>query len=59
MTGLAASYHRAGPVCSPGYYLFIWRQLEYKYPIVELRVLKNTNLRIGIILTSVIGFGCS
>src|SRR3978361_1966547 len=24
-----------------GIFFFIWRQLEYKYPIVELRVLKN------------------
>lgn len=40
-----------------GIICFIWRQLDYKYPIVELRVLKNTNLRIGVILTFIIGFG--
>jgi len=40
-----------------GFYCFIWRQLVYKYPIVELRVLKNTNLRIGAILAFVQGFG--
>lgn len=40
-----------------GIICFIWRQLEYKYPIVELRVLKNTNLRLGVILTFIIGFG--
>ncbi|MGN8067772.1 DHA2 family efflux MFS transporter permease subunit [Mucilaginibacter sp. 22184] len=40
-----------------GIICFIWRQLEYKYPIVELRVLQNTNLRIGVILTFIIGFG--
>ncbi|HWJ27980.1 MAG TPA: DHA2 family efflux MFS transporter permease subunit, partial [Flavisolibacter sp.] len=33
-----------------GLYLFIWRELTYKHPIVELRVLKNSNLRIGVIL---------
>ncbi|RFM27006.1 DHA2 family efflux MFS transporter permease subunit [Deminuibacter soli] len=40
-----------------GAYCFIWRQLVYKYPIVELRVLKNGNLRIGVILSFVQGFG--
>ena len=40
-----------------GIFLFIWRQLEYKYPIVELRVLKNGNLRIGVILSFIMGFG--
>ncbi|MGN8057672.1 DHA2 family efflux MFS transporter permease subunit [Pedobacter sp. 22163] len=40
-----------------GIILFVWRQLEYKYPIVELRVLRDTNLRVGSILTFLIGFG--
>lgn len=40
-----------------GIFLFIWRQLEYKYPIVELRVLRNGNLRIGVILSFIMGFG--
>ncbi|ACU58807.1 DHA2 family efflux MFS transporter permease subunit [Chitinophaga pinensis] len=40
-----------------GIICFIWRQLNYRYPIVELRVLRNTNLRIGTILTFLIGFG--
>jgi len=40
-----------------GLFFFIWRQLEYKYPIVELRVLKNGNLRIGVILSFIMGFG--
>jgi len=40
-----------------GFYCFIWRQMVYKYPIVELRVLKNTNLRIGVILAFIQGFG--
>jgi DHA2 family multidrug resistance protein len=30
-----------------GVILFIWRQLTYKYPIVNLSVLKDGNLRIG------------
>lgn len=38
-------------------YGFIWRQLTYKYPIVELRVLRNSNLRMGVILSFVQGFG--
>lgn len=40
-----------------GILLFIWRELEYKYPIVELRVLKNGNLRIGVMLSFIMGFG--
>jgi DHA2 family multidrug resistance protein len=40
-----------------GIILFVWRELEYEYPIVELRVLKDTNLRVGSILTFLIGFG--
>lgn len=40
-----------------GLYFFLWRELTYKYPIVELRVLKNNNLRIGVILSFVMGFG--
>lgn len=40
-----------------GLYCFIWRELTYKHPIVELRVLRNSNLRIGVILSFVLGFG--
>ncbi|KAI9441982.1 drug resistance transporter, EmrB/QacA subfamily [Russula earlei] len=40
-----------------GFYCFIWRQMVYKYPIVELRVLKNGNLRMGVILAFIQGFG--
>ncbi|GAA3971099.1 DHA2 family efflux MFS transporter permease subunit [Mucilaginibacter dorajii] len=40
-----------------GLYLFIWRQLEAKFPVVNLRVLKNGNLRMGVILSFVMGFG--
>ena len=40
-----------------GVYCFIWRQMVYKYPIVELKVLKNSNLRMGVILSFVQGFG--
>ena len=40
-----------------GIFLFIWRQLAYRYPVVELRVLKNGNLRIGVILSFIMGFG--
>ena len=38
-------------------FFFIWRELTYKNPIVELRVLKNGNLRIGTILSFILGFG--
>lgn len=40
-----------------GMFFFIWRELVYTNPIVELRVLKNGNLRIGVILSFVMGLG--
>ncbi len=40
-----------------GLFLFIWRELTAKNPIVELRVLKNGNLRVGTILSFILGFG--
>jgi len=40
-----------------GILFFIWRELEYKYPVVELRVLKDSNLRIGVMLSFIMGFG--
>ena len=40
-----------------GLFFFIWRELSYKNPIVELRVLKNGNLRVGTILSFLLGFG--
>src|SRR6478736_6209812 len=39
-----------------GLFFFIWRELSHKNPIVELRVLKNGNLRIGTILSFIMGF---
>lgn len=39
------------------FYFFIWRELVYKYPIVNLRVLRNKELSIGSILSFVLGFG--
>lgn len=40
-----------------GFILFLWRELTFKYPIVELRVLKNGNLRIGTVMSFILGFG--
>jgi len=40
-----------------GFFFFIWRELTTKNPIVELRVLKNGNLRIGTIMSFILGFG--
>jgi MFS transporter, DHA2 family, multidrug resistance protein len=40
-----------------GFFFFIWRELSTKNPIVELRVLKNGNLRVGTILSFILGFG--
>jgi DHA2 family multidrug resistance protein len=39
--------------------LFIWRQLTYKYPIVNLSVLKDGNLRIGTFMAFILGFDCT
>ena len=40
-----------------GFILFLWRELTYKYPVVELRVLKNGNLRVGTFMSFILGFG--
>ena len=40
-----------------GFFFFIWRELSTPNPIVELRVLKNGNLRVGTILSFILGFG--
>jgi DHA2 family multidrug resistance protein len=39
-----------------GVILFIWRQLTYKYPIVNLSVLKDGNLRL-VLMAFILGFG--
>lgn len=44
-------------VSASGLMLFIWRELTYKHPIVNLSVLKNTNLRVGVVMSFVLGFG--
>jgi DHA2 family multidrug resistance protein len=38
-------------------FFFIWREMVFRDPIVNLRVLRNGNLRIGTILTFILGFG--
>lgn len=38
-------------------YLFIWREWTTKNPIVELKVLRDANLRVGTILSFIMGFG--
>lgn len=40
-----------------GLFFFIWRELSFKNPIVELRVLRNGNLRVGTIMSFILGFG--
>lgn len=40
-----------------GLLAFIWRQLTYQFPIVNLNVLKDSNLRIGILMSFIMGFG--
>jgi DHA2 family multidrug resistance protein len=36
---------------------FIWRELTYKYPIVNLRILRHPNTAFGTFLTFILGFG--
>ena len=36
---------------------FIWRELTAKKPIVDLRVLKNRNLALGVLFSFILGFG--
>ncbi len=40
-----------------GFFFFLWRELTYHRPIVDLRVLKNGNLRVGTVLSFIMGFG--
>jgi DHA2 family multidrug resistance protein len=40
-----------------GFLAFIWRETTYKYPIVNLGVLRDGNLRIGIVMCFILGFG--
>lgn len=40
-----------------GLLAFIWRELTYKHPIVNLSVLKDGNLRIGTAMCFILGFG--
>ena len=40
-----------------GLILFIWRELTYEHPIVNLSVLKDGNLRIGTVMCFILGFG--
>ena len=40
-----------------GLFFFIWRELNYKYPIVNLGVLKDRNLRVGVVMSFIMGFG--
>ena len=40
-----------------GFILFVWRELVFDHPIVNLRVLKDSNLAVGTILSFILGFG--
>ncbi len=40
-----------------GAFFFIWRELTFRNPVVNLRVLKNGNLRVGTMLSFIMGFG--
>lgn len=40
-----------------GLFFFIWREFTFRNPIVQLRVLKNGNLRVGTVLSFILGFG--
>lgn len=40
-----------------GAFFFFWREMTFRNPVVQLRVLKNGNLRVGTILSFILGFG--
>jgi DHA2 family multidrug resistance protein len=40
-----------------GAFFFIWREMTFRNPVVNLRVLKNGNLRVGTVLSFILGFG--
>lgn len=40
-----------------GLFLFIWREMTYAHPIVNLKVLKDGNLRVGVLMCFIMGFG--
>jgi DHA2 family multidrug resistance protein len=40
-----------------GAFFFFWRELTFRNPVVNLRVLKNGNLRVGTVLSFILGFG--
>ncbi|CDS94375.1 MULTISPECIES: DHA2 family efflux MFS transporter permease subunit [Sphingobacterium] len=40
-----------------GLLFFVWRELTYDRPIVNLRVLKDKNLQVGVVMSFILGFG--
>jgi len=40
-----------------GCFFFIWRETTFRNPVVNLKVLSNGNLRIGTIMSFILGFG--
>jgi DHA2 family multidrug resistance protein len=40
-----------------GCFFFIWREATFRNPVVNLRVLKNGNLRVGTAMSFILGFG--
>ena len=40
-----------------GAFFFIWREMTFRNPVVQLRTLKNGNLRVGTVLSFIMGFG--
>jgi DHA2 family multidrug resistance protein len=40
-----------------GCFFFIWREATFRNPVVNLKVLSNGNLRIGTIMSFILGFG--
>ena len=39
-----------------GAFFFLWREMTFRNPVVQLRTLKNGNLRVGTVLSFILGF---
>jgi len=46
-----------GVISILGAFFFIWRETTFRNPVVHLKVLRNGNLRVGTVMSFIMGFG--